>query len=68
MAAVQSVTRHGAHGYSAIPYGSFAGKAAQATVLTEIAFNTAYEVYIKSSNGVWEHTQIVFTGNDFGEV
>ena len=30
--------------------------------------NIAYEVYIKQANGVWEHTQIVFTGADFGVV
>lgn len=30
--------------------------------------DTAYEVYIKQQNGAWQHTQIVFTGTDFGVV
>lgn len=63
-----AVTRLGLYGGSRAPYGSFAGKTEQALEYASIEFDKAYGVYIKNRNGTWEHTQIVFTGTDFGTV
>lgn len=37
-----------------------------AAELLTLYADTAYEVYIRQQNGVWNHTQIVFTGDNFG--
>jgi hypothetical protein len=65
MAAVTALWPYGGPGR---PYGSFEGKTENVEAAVTIRENTAYEVYIKQANGVWEHTQIVFTGADFGVV
>ena len=44
----------------------FPGASEVAVATITLKEDYAYEVYIKQSNGVWEHTRIVFTGTDFG--
>lgn len=42
------------------------GGSPTADVTVTVAKNEGMEVYIRNANGVWEHTQIMFTGTNLG--
>lgn len=62
------ITRQGLSGITRGLYGSFAGKTGFVQPTVTLNTDTRYEVYIRRHNNTFEHTEIVFTGTDFGLV